>query len=118
MKFSEMVTEARTQVKEITVEELQKEDMSSLILIDVREPSEYEAGHVKGAINIPRGVIEMELDLNPNYSNRSHSLVLMCKSGGRSALAAVSIEKLGFNQVSSLMGGFQAWEAQGFNIVR
>ncbi len=65
------------------------------------KPHSYSANlthsndHVKSAINIPLGVIEMELDLNPNYSNRSHPMVLICKSGGRSALAAVPL-KLSF----------------------
>ncbi len=113
MTFMEMVAEARAQVNEISVHEFQDEAHASYTLIDVREPAEYDAGHVIGAINIPRGVLEMELSGNPEFQDRKKEIVLMCKSGGRSALAATSLGKLGYENVKSMAGGFQQWEAEG-----
>lgn len=118
MTFLQMVAEAREAVKEISADEFHKQSDAESILIDVRESEEYEAGHVTGAINIPRGVIEMEMDNNPDFIDRQRPIVLMCRSGGRSALAALSIEKLGFSNVRSLMGGFQSWEASGLPTTR
>ncbi len=118
MTFVQMVAEARAAVTEISAEEFHKHAAHGSVLIDVREAEEYEAGHVTGAIHIPRGVLEMEMDNNPEFMNRDKPIVLICRSGGRSALAACSIEKLGFINVKSLMGGFQAWEALGFPTTR
>ncbi len=109
----EMVADARGQVKEVSVHEFQNETHSSYTLIDVREPAEYSAGHPIGAINIPRGVLEMELDNNPEFKNRQREMVLICRSGGRSALAAVSVARLGFVNVKSMAGGYQSWQAEG-----
>ncbi|HFB64041.1 MAG TPA: rhodanese-like domain-containing protein [Aeromonadales bacterium] len=118
MTFVQMVAEARAAVTEISADEFHKQSDAGCVLIDVREAEEYEAGHVTGAIHIPRGVIEMEMDNNPEFIDRQRSIVLICRSGGRSALAALSIEKLGFSNVKSLMGGFQSWEALGLPTTR
>jgi len=117
MSFMEMVAQARAAVEEVSVHEFQNESHASYTLIDVREPAEYNSGHAIGAINIPRGVLEMELSGNPEFQNLQREMVLMCKSGGRSALAAVSIQKLGYSRVKSMAGGFQQWEAEGLPTV-
>ena len=88
-------------------------------MIDVREPQEYAGGHIRGAVNIPRGVLEFEIMTNPAVDFvtakepqvRDASIYLYCRSGGRSALAAESLERLGFTNVMSVAGGIQAWEA-------
>lgn len=115
--FMQMVADARSQVEEINVNEL-SHSLDNYILIDVREPAEYEAGHIQSAINIPRGILESELDTNPDFADRNTEIVLMCKTGGRSALAAVSAMQLGFNALKSFQGGFLAWEAEGLQIVK
>ena len=113
MNFMQMVAEAKASVEEVTVHEFQNNNHQSYTLVDVREPAEYSAGHAIGAINIPRGVLEMELSGNPEFQNKDKELVLMCMSGGRSALAAVSISKLGYSKVKSMAGGYQQWDAEG-----
>jgi len=113
MNFMQMVAEAKSSVEEVSVHEFQNENHATYTLIDVREPAEYNSGHAIGAINIPRGVIEMQFSSNPDFQNLDKELVLMCQSGGRSALAAVSIIKLGYSNVKSMAGGFQQWDAEG-----
>jgi rhodanese-related sulfurtransferase len=113
MTFIQMVAEAKANIEEVSVHEFQNQAHASYTLIDVREPAEYNSGHAVGAVNIPRGVIEMELSSNPEFQNLDKEMVLMCKSGGRSALAAVSVAKLGYSNVKSMAGGFQQWDAEG-----
>lgn len=88
---------------------------SSQLIIDVREPEEFALGHIENAINIPRGVLEFRTDSNypgviESLSNKSANIVLYCRSGGRSALAAQSLLKLGYTSVVSMAGGFIAWQ--------
>lgn len=82
----------------------------------MREPAEFEAGHLSGAINIPRGVLEFQVEAhpaiacatNPALSVRERPLLIYCRTGGRAALAALSLQQLGFTQVRSLAGGLMA----------
>lgn len=115
--LDKLITEAKKNVVEIDVikTSLTMKD-KSILLIDVREPDEYLKGHVKGSINIPRGVLEFRTDKNypgsvPELENRSVDIVLYCRSGARSALAAKTMGMLGFSSVVSMAGGFLAWEA-------
>ena len=75
--------------------------------------AEYEAGHIPGAINIPRGVLEFKLSNDPALCARELNIVLYCKTSGRAALAACSLQAMGYRQVQSLAGGFDAWSAAG-----
>lgn len=86
-------------------------------LIDVREPGEYQGGSIPGAVNIPRGVLEfmihthpmLQCDTHPVHEKSDVRIVLYCQTGGRSALAAQSLQTMGFTDVASLAGGYQAW---------
>ena len=86
-----------------------------LLLIDVREPAEYANGHVPQAINIPRGTIEFEIAGVPvlKYARDENPLeypvYLYCHSGGRSALAAQSLQLLGYSNLWSIDGGYARW---------
>jgi rhodanese-related sulfurtransferase len=82
-----------------------------VVLIDVREPDEFTAGHIKGAINIPRGLVEFKLP--KKYKSESTPFVVYCKSGGRASLAVQSMQMLGYNNVKSLKGAFLAWAKGG-----
>ena len=87
--------------------------------MDVREPAEYLEGHIPGAINIPRGVLEFQVDghpavncqQDPALAHRGSALVLCCRSGARSTLAADALRQLGFAEPLSLVGGFSGWLA-------
>lgn len=88
------------------------------IVIDVREPDEYAAGHLAGAINIPRGLLEFKLSSTPTLERRDLNVVLYCKTSGRAALAAVAMQSMGYLNVVSVAGGFEAWVAAGLPIVK
>jgi len=108
----ELVVEAKAQIKEVTTEGAQLALCQSVV-VDVREPEEVALGHLPGAINIPRGVLEFRIGTLPQTQETSAPLLLYCRSGGRSALAAVQLQKLGYSSVVSMAGGFDAWSAEG-----
>ena len=114
--LDDFVREALTEVTEITVDEASRllaEDPNWSFL-DVREPDEYAEAHIPGARNSPRGFLEVRADLehekrDPGLADRSQKLVLYCGGGNRSALAARTLQQMGFAEVLSLAGGFKAW---------
>ncbi|HQZ30910.1 MAG TPA: rhodanese-like domain-containing protein [Arenimonas sp.] len=117
----QLVAEAKARIREIDAAELASLQARGVPVIDVREPAEFGAGHVPGAVSIPRGVLEFEVDghpavnceRDPALAHRDQPVVLYCRSGGRSALAAEALMRLGFVQPLSLAGGFMAWSEQG-----
>lgn len=109
----DLVLEARAQIHEVALEDAEAAIRAADLLLDVREADEFHAGHIPGAINIPRGVLEFKLSNDPELCARDLSLVLYCKTSGRAALAACSLQAMGYLQVQSLAGGFDAWSAAG-----
>lgn len=106
-----LLTNVKSQIKEITVK--QSEELISngnLCLIDVREESEFAEGIIDNAILIPRGMLEFKIDSIDAISNKSDTILLYCRSGNRSALAADTLQKLGYTNVLSMIGGYQAWQ--------
>ncbi|MDR2871802.1 MAG: sulfurtransferase [Xanthomonadaceae bacterium] len=115
---NDLVAEAKTSIAEISVKALTGLDKSALVLIDVREPEEYAAGHLPGAINIPRGVLEFRIESHPALNaGRQCPIAVYCQTGGRSALAALSLKRMGFEHIQSLAGGFLAWQEAGYATV-
>lgn len=93
--------------------------LSDNIILDVREPTEFAAGCLPGAINIPRGVLEFKIGDHPSFQNKQgHKIMVYCLTGGRSALATEALYKLGYTQATSMEGGFNAWKEHDFNIVQ
>ena len=82
-------------------------------MIDVREQGCQAAGHLPGAVLVPRGLLEFKLSGTPALSGRDLKVVLYCKTSGRAALAAVQLHAMGYLKVSSIEGGFDAWVAAG-----
>ncbi len=119
----DLVIEARSRIQEIAPDQLAAQD--DCVLIDVREPAEYVQGHLPGAINLPRGVLEFQIHAHPAMACTSsealavadRELVLYCLTGGRSALAADSLQALGFTRVRSLAGGLTAWRNAGHPLI-
>jgi len=109
--FQALCEDAGTRVPEVTVEEVlaqwKKDDRP--VLLDVREQSEFGAGHVCGAVHLGKGVIER--DVEKLFPNKDQSLVLYCGGGFRSLLAGDSLIRMGYRQVWSLAGGWRAWNA-------
>ena len=81
------------------------------VLIDLREADEFAAGYIAGAVHIPRGLLEFKLSGTPELGARDLKFVLYCKSSGRSALAADVMQQMGYLNVKSVAGGFDAWLA-------
>ena len=116
----ELCGKAKANVKEENTEELQKAIEQGARVIDVREPAEYSQGHIREAVNMPRGVLEMQLNQHPDVAGYDDALeriaqkplYLICKTGGRSALAAESLERMGFTNVYSVDGGMTAWQEE------
>lgn len=121
----ELVEKVRPLVDEIDIHQL-KEVMDldpSALVIDIRECAERSAGYIVNSINIPRGVLEMKIDGHEEIVSRFATLdelveqpvYLVCRSGARSALAAESLQQMGFKSVYSVLGGSMAWQAEGFD---
>ena len=121
---ADLVAEARAKIKEVDPGAFQS-NRGEATVIDVREPAEFETGHIPGSINIPRGVLEFQVDAHPAVTNvsdpaLSHKncpIVVVCRTGGRAALSAVNLQRLGFNDVRSIAGGVIAWGEAGLPLV-
>jgi rhodanese-related sulfurtransferase len=115
--FLKIVQEARANITECSVVEL-KDKLASdpkAVLIDVREESEFAAGHVPNAVHLSKGILER--DIETRYPDPSTALYLLCGGGYRSALAADSLRKMGYLQVTSVDGGWKAWTDAGYPTV-
>lgn len=108
-KFEQLASEAKRHIREISVEQFNSEESAeNLILIDVREDSEWEKDHAKGAIHLSRGTIEQKIEeIAPDPTT---PIVCYCGGGNRSALVAESLQRIGYSNVQSLIGGFKAWK--------
>ncbi|HRL93953.1 MAG TPA: rhodanese-like domain-containing protein [Pseudomonas sp.] len=109
----DLVLEAKAQIHEVALEDAEAAIRVADLLLDVREADEFHAGHIPGALNIPRGVLEFKLSNDPALCARELNIVLYCKTSGRAALAACSLQAMGYRQMQSLAGGFDAWSAAG-----
>ena len=81
-----------------------------ITLVDVREESEYAAGHVDKAILLPRGVLEFKIGTVPELGDKASPVMVYCRTGGRASMAAVTMKALGYSNVVSIAGGFEAWQ--------
>lgn len=126
----QLVAEAKAVINEVSISELSAAltaDAETL-LVDVREPAEFTQQHISGAVNYPRGVLEMTIHNHPKVAASGCAadmalaqlaqspLYLICRSGARSALAAESLQRMGFTQVYSVAGGMQAWLDAGLAV--
>lgn len=113
----DLVTAAKTRAQEIPVDQAEQAIREADVLIDVREADEFAAGHLAGAVHIPRGLLEFKLTAMPALQARDLAVVLYCKTSGRAALAAQSMQAMGYLNVTSLAGGYDAWVAAGKPVV-
>ena len=105
-----LIQEAKTKVRCIDITQAKVLiKTGDITLLDVREKIENDAGHIEGAEHISRGVLEMRIENNPAFKDRGAAILVYCKSGGRSALAAATLQDMGYSNTYSLEGGFDAW---------
>jgi rhodanese-related sulfurtransferase len=111
-RFERLVTDAKRNITEISpADAAVKLQSGEAIIADVREKDEWDEGHIPGAIHMSRGTIE--LDIEEKVPDTNAMIVCHCGGGGRSALAAESLQKMGYKNVRSMAGGFKAWKAAG-----
>lgn len=118
--LSDFIQEARANIQEIQADDLMErlEDGEAIVLVDTREPYEYELKHIPGSVLIPRGMLEGAAD--PNNKHRIEALhtakektvIVYCDTGSRSAMAADTLQQMGFQDVWNLAGGIKLWEAE------
>jgi rhodanese-related sulfurtransferase len=113
--YHDIVREAKTRIREVTVADAMAllESDPGVVLVDCREHSEYALGHIPGAVLVPRGLLEQNIE---RLAARHQKVILYCASGNRSALAADVLQAMGYRDVASLAGGIRAWVEAGGEI--
>jgi rhodanese-related sulfurtransferase len=116
--FLKITADARSRVRECTVEDVKRrlDAGERFTLVDVREESEFAAGHLPGAVHMSKGVIER--DVETKVPDPAAPLVLYCGGGFRSALAADNLQKMGYTNVISMDGGWRVWNEKGYPVER
>jgi rhodanese-related sulfurtransferase len=116
--FLAITQDAKSRVKECTIQDVvdRKSAGDVFTLIDVREESEFAAGHLPEAIHLSKGIIER--DIEKKVPDHAAPIVLYCGGGYRSALAADNLQKMGYTNVISMDGGFGGWKEKGLPIVK
>lgn len=113
-RFLALVEEARKHIGELSIEQVKEklERGETLRLLDVREGEEYARGRLPGAESLCKGILER--DIEERVPDRETPVVLYCGGGYRSALAAETLQKMGYQKVFSMWGGWRAWKEAGF----
>ena len=106
--FRDLLAQTKSQITEIdTASAATRIDAGGVVVLDVREPDEYEQGALPNALHIPRGHLESQIE--NNVVEKSTPIVVYCAGGVRSAFAAKTLNDLGYSDVSSVIGGFGKW---------
>jgi rhodanese-related sulfurtransferase len=113
-RFLQIVNDAKSRIRELTVRDVQEKvaRREKFHLVDVREESEWAAGHLPNAMHLSKGVIER--DVETKIPDATAEIVLYCGGGYRSALVADNLQKMGYTNVYSMDGGFRGWKDAGF----
>lgn len=111
-QFLKVVERAKLRVREVSVDDaIRRTGEAGARLIDVREESEWDAGHARDAVHLGKGIIER--DIERTVPDRNAELILYCGGGFRSALATNALQDMGYTNVFSMAGGWRAWESAG-----
>lgn len=107
--FQQLVMEAKSRIREVPLTEFMRwrSENRPLVILDVREPEQFDAEHIPQAIKAPRGILELEID--EMVPDQDATIVCYCGGGSRSALAADTLQAMGYENVYSLVGGFRGW---------
>jgi phage shock protein E len=109
-RFARLAEDAKSRVREVSPADAHGQQAQGAVLIDVRESDEFANGHAQGAVHLSRGVLELRIEgLVPDVAT---PILCYCGGGSRSALAAESLQRMGYTNVASVAGGFKAWKEQ------
>ncbi len=116
--FLKVVNDAKSRIRELTIDQVKKKLDSGavLVLLDVREDTEWSRDHITGAVHLGKGVIER--DIEQQIPDHNTELILYCGGGFRSALAADNLQKMGYTNVYSMDGGIRGWREKGLPLTR
>jgi len=116
MTAKQLVAAAKAVVPEVTVAQAKANIDKGVykVILDVREPKEYRKGHIPGAINIPRGLLEFKI--TAKIPDKATPILVYCKTGGRGALSGQVLMKMGYKHVTNMDGGWLAWEKAGYPV--
>src|SRR5579862_6521018 len=108
--YTDLLAQVRKSTKEVSLDELKRrlESGEKMTLVDVREKEEYRAGYIPGAISVPRGFLEIQIE--GRVPDKNAKVVLYCAGGTRSALAAATLAELGYTHVETANPGFVRWK--------
>ena len=111
--FQDLVADAKKKITEISPTDAAAKAKSSsdAVIVDVRDKDEFDESHIPDAVHMSRGLLEYEIE--EKFPARNTTIICHCGGGGRSALAAESLQKMGYKNVRSMAGGFRAWKAAG-----
>src|SRR3954467_7558399 len=110
--YRELLQAAKRDIKEVdTAEADELRTRAGAVVLDVREPDEYEQGAIPGSLHIPRG--NLESNIEPRVAGHDTPLIVFCAGGNRSAFAAKTLEEMGYTDVVSVKGGFNRWKDEG-----
>lgn len=110
---TQLISEAKVRIREVNPQHAKQLIDAGALPLDCREPNEWNLGHIPDALHIPRGILETTIEA---AVPRVRPIVLYCASGNRSALAADTLQQMGYSDVCSLAGGFRAWAEAGGDI--
>ena len=107
---ADLIAEAKAKIREVTPHQAMSDSSPGLVFLDVREQNEWNLGHVPDAVHIPRGLMETTIEaLIP----RDKHVIIYCQSGNRSAFAAETLQKMGYEDVASMSQGILGWVDAG-----
>ena len=113
----DMVAEAKAKVQNLNPDQVAREMEAGALVVDVREPNERAEASIPGSISAPRGMLEFYADPTLPYHKKEFAfdkrIILHCAGGGRSALAASTLQQMGYTNVAHLDGGMKAWQEAG-----
>jgi len=111
IRFEKLVNEAKARIQEISAAEAAQRQSQGAILIDVREADDFAKEHASHALGLSKGVLELKIE--KHVTDTATPIVCYCGGGSRSALAADNLQKMGYENVASMAGGFKAWKEAG-----
>jgi len=115
MTAKELVTEAKKSICQVSISEAKDLiDKGGYVFLDCREPKEFKMGHIPGAMNIPRGLLEFKIA--KKIPDKNAKIVMYCKKGGRGCLATCTLCRMGYKNAKNMAGGWMAWEKAGYPI--